>query len=60
MSGVPGKGIDKAPGLQKPFNPNSNAAEHAGKKDKGNKHQENNSEKNKEKNKGKHKGKNKD
>jgi len=31
-SGVPGKGIDKAPGLQKPFNPNSQAAEHAGKK----------------------------
>jgi hypothetical protein len=25
-SGVPGKGIDQAPGLQKPFNPNSNAA----------------------------------
>ena len=24
--GVPGKGIDQAPGLQKPFNPNSNAA----------------------------------
>lgn len=24
-SGVPGKGIDNAPGLQKPFNPNSNA-----------------------------------
>jgi hypothetical protein len=34
LSGVPGKGIDKAPGLQKPFNPNSQAAEHAGKKDK--------------------------
>ena len=34
QSGVPGKGIDKAPGLQKPFNPNSQAAEHAGKKDK--------------------------
>ncbi len=32
-SGVPGKGIDKAPGLQKPFNPKSKAAEHAGKKD---------------------------
>jgi uncharacterized repeat protein (TIGR01451 family) len=32
-SGVPGKGIDKAPGLQKPFNPNSQASEHAGKKD---------------------------
>jgi uncharacterized repeat protein (TIGR01451 family) len=34
QSGVPGKGIDKAPGLQKPFNPKSQAAEHAGKKDK--------------------------
>ena len=34
LSGVPGKGIDKAPGLQKPFNDNSQAAEHAGKKDK--------------------------
>ena len=32
-SGIPGKGIDKAPGLQKPFNPKSKAAEHAGKKD---------------------------
>jgi len=32
LSGVPGKGISKAPGLQKPFNPNSKAAEHAGKK----------------------------
>jgi len=31
-SGVPGKGIDKAPGLQKEFNPNSKAAENAGKK----------------------------
>jgi len=31
-SGVPGKGLDTAPGLQKPFNPNSQAAEHAGKK----------------------------
>ena len=31
-SGVPGKGLDKAPGLQKPFNPNSKAGEHAGKK----------------------------
>lgn len=30
--GVPGKGIDEAPGLQKPFNPNSNAAENAGNK----------------------------
>jgi len=34
QSGIPGKGIEKAPGLQKPFNPNSQAAEHAGKKDK--------------------------
>ena len=34
LSGVPGKGIDTAPGLQKPFNPNSQASEHAGKKDK--------------------------
>jgi len=33
LRGVPGKGIDTAPGLQKPFNPNSNAAENAGKKD---------------------------
>jgi hypothetical protein len=32
MMGVPGKGIDHAPGLQKPFNPKSQAAEHAGKK----------------------------
>jgi hypothetical protein len=32
QNGVPGKGIDTAPGLQKPFNPNSSAAEHAGKK----------------------------
>ena len=31
-SGVHGKGIDKAPGLQKPFNPKSKAAEHAGQK----------------------------
>lgn len=31
-SGVPGKGLDKAPGLQKPFNPKSQAAEQAGKK----------------------------
>lgn len=30
--GVPGKGIDHAPGLQKPFNPKSNAADNAGKK----------------------------
>lgn len=29
--GVPGKGIDHAPGLQKPFNPKSKAAQHAGK-----------------------------
>jgi len=36
LSGVPGKGIEKAPGLQKPFNPNSQAPEHAGKKDKAN------------------------
>lgn len=32
LSGVPGRGIDKAPGLQKTFNPKSQAAEHAGKK----------------------------
>jgi len=31
-SGIPGKGLDTAPGLQKPFNPNSQAGEHAGKK----------------------------
>jgi len=31
-SGVPGKGLGEAPGLQKPFNPNSKAADHAGKK----------------------------
>jgi len=36
LSGVPGKGIDTAPGLQKPFNPKSQAAEHAGKKDRDN------------------------
>jgi len=30
--GVPGRGLDKAPGLQKPFNPKSQATEHAGKK----------------------------
>jgi len=30
--GVPGKGIDHAPGLQKPFNPKSSAADNAGKK----------------------------
>ena len=34
MSGVTGKGIDKAPGLQKPFNAKSKASEHAGKKEK--------------------------
>ena len=34
LSGIPGKGIEKAPGLQKLFNPKSQAAEHAGKKDK--------------------------
>ncbi len=32
LSGVPGNGLDKAPGLQKPFNPNSKAGDHAGKK----------------------------
>jgi hypothetical protein len=31
--GVPGKGIDHAPGLQKPFNPNCQAPENVGKKD---------------------------
>ena len=31
-SGVPGKGLDKAPGLQKPFNPKSKAEDHVGKK----------------------------
>lgn len=31
-SGVPGKGLADAPGLQKEFNPNSRAAENAGKK----------------------------
>jgi uncharacterized repeat protein (TIGR01451 family) len=36
LMGVPGKGIKTAPGLQKPFNPKSQAAEHAGKKDKSN------------------------
>jgi hypothetical protein len=35
--GVPGKGIDTAPGLQKPFNPNSRAIDNAGlQKGKGN------------------------
>jgi hypothetical protein len=33
LSGVPGKGIDTAPGLQKPFNPNSKASDNAGKKE---------------------------
>lgn len=32
LSDVPGKGVSKAPGLQKLFNPKSKAAEHAGKK----------------------------
>lgn len=32
LSDVPGKGLDKAPGLQKPFNPNSQAEDNAGKK----------------------------
>ena len=31
-AGVPGKGLENAPGLQKPFNPKSQAAENAGKK----------------------------
>ncbi len=31
-SGVLGKGLDTAPGLQEPFNPKSQAGEHAGKK----------------------------
>ena len=31
-SGIPGKGLDKAPGLQKPFNPKSQAGDNAGKK----------------------------
>jgi len=31
-SGVSGRGLENAPGLQKPFNPNSKAAENAGKK----------------------------
>lgn len=47
LSGVPGKGIDKAPGLQKPFNHKSQASEHAGKKDtNGNKEQNTNMEMN--------------
>jgi hypothetical protein len=41
LSGVPGKGILKAPGLQKLFNPKSQAAEHAGKKDKDKKKEQN-------------------
>ena len=32
LKGVPGEGIDEAPGLQKPFNPKSRASERAGKK----------------------------
>jgi hypothetical protein len=32
LSGVPGKGLATAPGLQKPFNERSQAAAHAGKK----------------------------
>jgi hypothetical protein len=31
-SGVPGRGVNEAPGLQKKFNPNSNAPNNAGKK----------------------------
>ena len=31
LSGVPGKGLDTAPGLQKPFNLGSQAGDHAGK-----------------------------
>jgi hypothetical protein len=31
-SGITGKGLETAPGLMKPFNPNSQASEHAGKK----------------------------
>jgi len=31
-SGVPGKGLDKASGLQKPFNPDSRAGDNAGRK----------------------------
>ena len=31
-SGVPGKGLENAPGLNKPFNPKSQAGENAGKK----------------------------
>ncbi len=31
-SGVPGKGLENAPGLQNPFNPKSKAGGHAGKK----------------------------
>jgi hypothetical protein len=39
LEGVNGKGIENAPGLQKPFNPKSNAAEHVGKDDKSNKNE---------------------
>jgi len=47
LSGVAGKGIDNAPGLQKPFNPNSQASDHAGKKDgKGNLEKNSNQETN--------------
>jgi hypothetical protein len=38
--GVPGKGIDRAPGLQKPFHPNCQAPDNAGKKDKGEKQEQ--------------------
>ncbi|MBN1374620.1 MAG: hypothetical protein JXA01_00540 [Dehalococcoidia bacterium] len=38
QKGVPGKGIDKAPGLQKSFNLNSQAANHAGGKNTGKGH----------------------
>ena len=31
-SGIPGEGLDAAPGLQKPFNPNSQASINAGRK----------------------------
>jgi len=59
LSGVPGKGIENAPGLQKTFNPNSQAGEHAGKKD-GNGNMENNSqEMNSNQGKGNGHGKNK-
>lgn len=32
-TGVPGKGVDDAPGLDMQFNPKSQAADHAGKKE---------------------------